>query len=309
MRIVNFVSRTSRTANMFKFFGVIAFSAVIGFSLSGCGGDNDDEDTDDVLHLIAGTFKSPTNSGDAVFFADYATAGKSAVGAKSATEERELVGKIEDGDIIFNLKGVYDATSKMFFLSAGSSILVFQIVGTLTEGNMSNTEATVKIKSGDDWIVHTVAVTSVNPENVSINGDASSSQVDGVPAAWFGKWKQPDGVVYVVSAYQFVLLDNPNGTAGFLDIVSLGNGKYEMIWELDVTKCDPVETVPEGEIPNVPNCTTSVEYWKVQGELSGQNLLITVFHGSISNTYAVTKAYNTATASAGSKENVTLTRP
>ena len=63
------------------------------------------------------------------FFANYASARHSAsrsVGGMSA-DDRELSGKIRDGDIIFNLKGVYNISSGHFFLSAGSSFLVFEI--------------------------------------------------------------------------------------------------------------------------------------------------------------------------------------
>jgi hypothetical protein len=276
----------------------IALVAVIGFTMASC--DNNPGNDDD-NPLIAGTFNY--GGGNAKFYADYATSGRSVSRASgmSATE-KELTGKIEDGDIIFNLKGVYNIADKKFFLSAGSSILVYQIAGSLSNGNMTETQASVKVKSGDDWTVYTVSVTS--SKNVSIDGSASNTQVNGIPSAWFGTWKidGEDGPqYYTMTAWQFILNELPNEPAGFLDIVSLPYGKLEMVWETYVYYADS-----DG------NEWTEIMFAKVWMDESGQGLLLTAFIESFSETYAEAKAYDTDTADLDDPESiqkVTLTRP
>ena len=260
---------------------------------------NGDEKGNDASYLIAGKFANLTGTGDAVFYADYVS------GAKSATNEKELAGKIKDGDIIFNLQGIYDAGSKKFYLSAGSNMLVYQIVGTLSDGKMTNTLSTIKVKSGDEWSVFTVSVTS---DDVSIDGTVSNIQADGIPPSWFGSWVINDitGAPrnYMMTAWQFIYLKIPEIPAGFLDIVSLGNGRREMIWAMPVYYGD-------GEIEDhVDECV--MEFVKIWIEKSGQGLLFTKFRDSFSEIYADAKAYDTATANTADKESVAeinLARP
>jgi len=263
-------------------------------AFTSCDKNGDEEKIGNNKYLIAGKFKSQTNSGDAVFYVDYVSS------VKSTVTEKELVGKIEDGDIIFKLSGVFDTENNKFYLSAGSSILVFQIVGTLSNGTMTNTEAAIKVKSGEEWTVHTVSVTS--SDNVSIEGSTSNTQENGIPTKWFGNWKCIDDegkpLYYTLTSWQFVYNEMPDEPAGFLDIVSLGNEKYEMTWEAYVY------TESNGKILDI-----WIEYVKIWLEESEQGLVLTIFTDSLSKTYAEAKAYNTATSSAEEKLVITLTRP
>ncbi|MDR1056604.1 MAG: InlB B-repeat-containing protein [Prevotellaceae bacterium] len=256
--------------------------------------------------LIVGKFKSQTGNGDAVFYADYASDTKSGTVVKSSATEKELAGKIEDGDIIFNLSGVYDTETGKFFLSAGSGILIFSIAGTLIDGVMSSTEATVKVKSGDDWTVHTVAVTAAGDGGISIDGTVSDSQEDGLPAAWFGNWKmineEGEPEYYTLTAWQCINLEMPDEPAGFLDIVPLVGGGLEMIWDMYVHYADVDDK-------GIYNEWTVKEFCKIWMEQSGQNLLVTVFEDSMNESYAVAKAYDTAIADAESRYGVIFTRP
>jgi len=162
------------------FFAAIILSAAL--VMSSCDEKpNDDENGD---YLIAGKFASRTGTGDAVFFADYVSGAKSGLKSSSNTE-RELVGKIEDGDIIFNLSGVYFPATGEFVLSAGSSFLIYEISGTVKNEALTAT-ATVKIRTGSDWVAHTLPVTGV--EEVEITGEASDEQSDGLPTNWLGTW-------------------------------------------------------------------------------------------------------------------------
>jgi len=289
--------------NFLTIAALVASAALV----SSCD-DNDDENGD---FLIAGKFASQIGTGDAVFFADYASGAKSSLKSSSNTE-RELVGKIEDGDIIFNLSGVLDETDNRFFLSAGSSILIFQIVGTLNaNGSITNAQATVKVKSGDDWDVTTVPVTSVSSDVVSIDGNASNTQQAGFPSAWFGTWRYGDGETNLVTFTAWQAVDHmfPNEPTGFLDIVSLGNNRFEMVWEIPNIICHNIVVGDDSSGGCEIDEDHPILFVKIWVEPSGQNLLFTLFEGSISVTYAVAKAYNTATSPADSRDTQILTRP
>lgn len=284
----------------------IALSAV----LTSC--NKDDEETPDPSpidepdgFLMAGKFKNQSGNRDVVFYADYVTDANSSLRSsviKASATEKELIGKIEDGDIIFNLKGIYDVANKQFFLSAGSSMQIFQIAGTLSDaGVMTNTEATIKVKSGDEWNVITVAVT--NTDSVSIDGNASNAQEDGIPQAWFGKWKRNDseeGVQFMMTSYQLINLELPDEPAGFLEVKSIGNGKLEMIWEMYAHYA----TNENGTTIE----RTTIEYAKVWLESSAENLVLTIFSDSESENFAETKAY-TASVNDDSKMEIVMSRP
>ena len=246
--------------------------------------------------LIAGKFGSQTGSGDAIFYADYVST------AKSATDEKELVGKIKDGDIVFDLRGVYSVANKNFFLSAGSNNLVFQIVGTLSDNNLSGTEVTSKVKTGDNWTVHTVNATNIASDAAAIQTNASNTQVEGIPQAWFGSWKLEVGSetrYYIMTPYQMLWLEAPEEPAGFIDFVPLGNGKLEMIWEMYMYN-------EFGE-----DKWTTREFGKVWLEGTEERLFLTTFHLSNSEDYAIAKAYDTSTPIIypEDKGEVILTRP
>ena len=252
---------------------VVVAAIIFSAAFTSCK-DTDPNDGGKTDRLIAGKFASP-NGGNAVFYADYV----SAVGVKAASEsERELVGKIEDGDIVFNLKGIFNETTHMFFLSAGSSILIYQIVGTLTDGEITNSEATIKVKLGNEWIIHTVSITSA--EDITIVGSVSNQQVEGIPQKWHGTWVEDVDGNLMITSYQMILIDEPHRPMGFLDIVSLGDNKYEMVWE----SLQPMED------------EFQIMYIKAWIEEIEQGLLVTHFYESMSDTYALTAAFDTTTA-------------
>ena len=213
-----------------RVFSLVVAAIAVSAALTSCNDKEKEKPDDEVTNfLIAGKFESQTDSGDALFYADYVST------AKYETDEKELVGKIKDGDIVFNLKGVYSVANKKFFLSAGSNNLVYQISGTLFDNNLSGAVVTSKVKTGDNWTVYTVNATNVASDDAVIKTDASNTQVEGIPQAWFGTWKLELGNetrYYIMTPYQILWLEAPEEPAGFIDFVSLGNGKLEMIWEM-----------------------------------------------------------------------------
>jgi hypothetical protein len=281
----------------------IALAAVTGFAFIACsnptgGGGN----------LLQGKFASQIGNGDTLFFANYASASHSvsrAVSGMSATE-KELVGKIEDGDIIFNLSGFYDTVSNQFFLSAGSSFLIYEIGGTLSSsGSMSNAEATIKVKTNDDWTAITVAVSNT-AANVAITGNASAQQENGVPVSWYGAWVATvDGqsLEAIITPFQIVGSNYSEGvsqTVPFVDVQELSATKLEVIWLMEVHSASSGPVEQGSEPPPVTEWST-FEYEKVLFELTNEGLKMTMFQDSMSDEdqgkgYAYTVAFDTAAA-------------
>jgi hypothetical protein len=274
--------------------------------------------------LIAGKFASQTGAGDAVFYADYvqpaAHASAKSVAPKAAgmsATEKELTGKIEDGDIIFNLKGVYNTESGTFFLSAGSSFLIYQIAGTLTDAGLDSTTAAVKVKDGEEWTLHTVAVTSTS--EAEIDADASTEQEEGIPSRFFGTWdlkydKTGEGYedqTIVVTSFQWVNPEYPEAPAGLIDIAVDQSGQnYTMVFQSVVINmsCEAQEWDGTGTPPE-PVCETwyTTEYIKITAQVSGEQLKVKFYWGSMSDDYATTKAFDTANPT-GNIVSSTMTR-
>ena len=235
---------------------LLRLTAILMIAIMSVAGCKKDDDGKGLQSPVAGKFASSTGSGEAVFYADNITA------TKAGKSEMELVGKIKDGDLILTLKGVHNNANNRFYLSAGSGSRAYSIVGTYQNGNMTETEATTTVKSGDDWTEYTASVTSVNPETVTIDGSASSAQVEGIPSSWFGTWKGGDQT-FTLTALQFVDNILPQFPAKFLDIVPLSNVKFEMIMKANSYYED---LSPAG-----------TEYMKVWLEQAGKGLTLTLF--------------------------------
>ncbi|MDR0495852.1 MAG: hypothetical protein LBG95_09540 [Treponema sp.] len=168
-------------------FFAIALVALIGFTMTACDNGDNNNGNGGGTPLIMGKFASQTGGGgNAVFYADIDNTARS---ARAVTAEKTLAGKIEDGDIIFNLKGTYFPETGAFALSAGSSFLVYQIEGTVKNDKLDQAAATVKVLAGGNWVTHTVSVTATtNADDVKITGTVSDKQEDGIPQKWLGKW-------------------------------------------------------------------------------------------------------------------------
>jgi hypothetical protein len=279
----------------FKLIGIIAFIVIIGFSFAACDDDEPDPTPKPGITNIniAGNFVYGENS--AKFYANQVSNSHLAVSrdvSSSSSNEKELAGKIEDGDIIFNLKGVYNTADNKFYLSAGSSFLIYQIAGALSNnGNMAETKATIKVKAGDEWAVQTVSATTSS--DVSINGSASVSQENGVPTSWFGIWENPSywdmvnghGALFTITAYQFIDHSLPEQTTGFLKVVSLSDKKLEIIWEGKYYEHDDTHMWLETKYRNI---------WLEENTNGG--LTLTEFSSSYFDTYAEAAAFDTSTA-------------
>ena len=214
--------------NRMKWLTIIAFVAIIGFGVTSCDNGNDKVNGDENTYLIMGNFTNQTAGVNATFYADTV----SSRSARSAAEEQELIGKIEDGSIIFNLNGIYFPTDSSFILSAGSSFLVYEIAGKVTNIGLSQTKATVKLNNGTDWVTYEIPVTSAN--EVGITGSASSQQSNGLPNNWLGSWTLTQGEstsVFAITSFGMTntFSDGISFLADVLEIEKVNDTKYNLI--------------------------------------------------------------------------------
>jgi hypothetical protein len=168
---------TNRFRTTGRIAGLIFLAAITIFSMAGCKKGQ----LPPSVHLIMGTFSNQAAGVNALFYADLAPPRT----ARSAAAGQALTGRIEDGAIVFNLTGLYFSATGEFFLSAGSSILIYEIAGRVTTTGIQNTEAVVKVNSGGNWTTIRIPVSAV--AEVEITREASG-QSEGLPASWMGRW-------------------------------------------------------------------------------------------------------------------------
>jgi len=209
--------------------GMLAMAFI--FVLTGCKPEDND-----TPHLIAGSFDSPTPSAKSAFF--YADIDDSESGSAADTHsiEKRLAGKIEDGDVIFNLKGIYNTQTGEFYLSAGSKFLTYQMQGTWKDEKI-NAKATITIKDleAGECVVHTAAVNSLET-NKKINGSVSKQQEEGLPSSWLGLWQDPkegeDLEAFIQFApfyYTHLVIPEEPGALCDMEMLSPQEG-YKTIW-------------------------------------------------------------------------------
>jgi hypothetical protein len=228
----------------FKLIGIIALIAIIGFSFAACGGDDEDVDTDNTKGgletknlTIAGTFDSQNGGSNAKFSASTAQAHKSQLLSRALTAQDSkdftLEGLLEDGDIVFRLKGSYNSVTKTYSLSAASSILRYSISGGFKDSGIAETgKAIVQVKAGAEWttIEVPVAVTGTAP-SISSGGEVVDELAKGIPENLRGNWRYPgnDKELYaIVTAFSVIYSAKQDGkwieyqTVYFTDINTAG---------------------------------------------------------------------------------------
>ena len=134
-----------------------------------------------------------------------------------------IAGKLQDGDMIFNLKGQYDPGTKAFTMQAASSAIVFSISGKLTNsGNIGSSHATVEVKGADnEW---TTIVLQVASSNQSVNGAANQTGGVSTPTWSRGTWYDwlTDSKI-IVTENSITVIDAWMGEVQPLTIVELQN--------------------------------------------------------------------------------------
>ena len=155
----------------------IAIAAIIMVSgLTGCPNDSNDNN-DQPLFSVSGEFKG-AGSGNALFKA--ATTETVSRAAISAATSYELTGELEDGDILFRLKGTFDSSTGRYTASSASSFARYTI-----NGDANGATATLAVKQGDDWISFIVSVTI---KEVSVKDGSAQDYAGGIPSWAQGSW-------------------------------------------------------------------------------------------------------------------------
>jgi hypothetical protein len=181
--MVNFMLKEFCMKNKLNAFGIIAVIAIIGFSFVACDNGNGNNGYNKPLFSVSGEFKG-AGSGNALFkAATTQSAKKSLKSARfgiSADSSYELTGELEDGDILFRLKGTYDDATGSYTVSSASSFARYTI-----NGDESGATATLAVKSGDDW---TSFVVSVTVKEVSVKDGDAQDYAGGLPSWAQGSW-------------------------------------------------------------------------------------------------------------------------
>ena len=158
-----------------KHFLVSFLIAVIGFGLTAC--PDDSNDNKQTLFSVSGEFKGAGN-GNALFKAATTETGSRA--AMSADDSYELTGELEDGDILFRLRGTYDSSTGSYIASSASSFARYTI-----NGDANGATATLAVKQGDEWISFIVSVTV---KEVSVKDGNAQDEAGGLPSWTQGSW-------------------------------------------------------------------------------------------------------------------------
>jgi hypothetical protein len=210
--------------NRFFILGLLAVTLTFGLVLAGCDNGTTSGGGDPQMYLLQGSFAS--GGGTATFYADVSGAAPSmsvkaarSISRAAVTQNSILTGKIEDGDIILNLKGSYETETKIFILSASASSigLTYKLEGKLdSNGSMvsGSAKATISVKQENgEWTATEVAITTA--KDVSIDNEAQASGT-ALPDAWLGKWvwaSDPD-YYYIVSSNAITCYYKDHGNSG-----------------------------------------------------------------------------------------------
>jgi hypothetical protein len=166
-----------------KLFGVIVLVSIIGFGLTVCsdGGGGGGTSTQPVFS-VSGEFSGAV--GKALFSAKTSeTVSKS---ARSGVTTYELTGELEDGDMLFRLRGTYDSSTGSYTVSSASSFARYTIIG-----NKTSATATLAVLQNGEWQSFIVSVTI---KDVSIKDGDAIDYAGGLPAwakgSWYSSWSE-----------------------------------------------------------------------------------------------------------------------
>ena len=194
---------------------------LIGFAVIACNNNgnsiNDIIDNNDLQKqnlVISGTFATQNNGDeDAKFHAATVGLASKSVSRSAAqinADDFALEGLLEDGDIIFKLRGNYNSVTRTYTLSAASSFLRYSISGEFNEAGTAapTASAVVQIKSNDVWETFEITVATSGSAPL-INGEARADTItalnDGIPAALQGIWRDPSDPDFYIMVNAFSL--------------------------------------------------------------------------------------------------------
>jgi len=177
--------------NKIKIFGLIALTAVIGFAVLSCD-DGDPFTSSDNPLTIAGTFASQNAGGLARFSATVSGARSF---ARSVNADVAIEGLLEDGDIIFRLKGSYNNQTKTYVLSAAGSWIRYSITGDFEGDKATSGMVILQVNnnpsnpSAGEWTTSTLNVTTTgNAPSINGSGKIEDELAKGIPQVMWGNW-------------------------------------------------------------------------------------------------------------------------
>ena len=163
---------------------LIAMIVVIGFSITGCNLGFPLNGNDDKI-IIRGTLSQSEGMSRSISARTARNLGNSQRFSGEVKSDNTIEGLLEDGDMTFRLKGMYDPSGKMFSMHAASSMFVFSISGALNNNNNIDpihTQAAVHVKDAVSGEWDTIPL-NVMPSNQNVGG--SVNQTGGVETpAW-----------------------------------------------------------------------------------------------------------------------------
>ena len=196
--------------------GIIAFMAVIVFTMAGC--DNPTGNNDDDKPFISGSLSSanPNLSPSIRGIARSATESNiQTFSADLGSDNKTLSGLLRDGSITFILTGEYDSVTRAFSMQAPSSMMIFSIVGKLNTNNTIDTSATsasVMIRNGQEW--ESIHLT-VTPSEQSVTGTANADQTGVTSIPLYCRGTLTDQILggalrYIITGNSITMLDGNN---------------------------------------------------------------------------------------------------
>ncbi|MCL2230608.1 MAG: hypothetical protein FWC01_05890 [Treponema sp.] len=170
--------------NLYKFFGFIAFAAIIGFTMTGC-----DPFAPDGFQqiVISGTLGGGGSQNVMSRTAYDPNAEKRFSG--TVQSDNSIQGILEDGAMLFRLTGVYNPETKAFSMQAASSMMVFALTGKLTASNaIDPLESTAVLHVNQDGNWATISLGSITPSAAVVSGTANQTDENITPEWARGVW-------------------------------------------------------------------------------------------------------------------------
>ena len=237
----------------------IAALIITAALVSSCDRDDDDDDK----LVISGTLTT-----DGMMTRSSVATGAAQIFSGVVQNDNTIEGMLQDGDMIFRLRGLYDPDSKIFSMQAASSVIVFSLTGQLTAANAidpAKSQASVQIRANDgEW--STISL-NIAPGDQTVSGTINQTGGAEIPAWCRGTWHdQLINVTLIVTENAITIVDY-DGTIQPITIVELTNinaGAIEVIARTVLLGDTPMPYTARFYVANSWNSTLSAAIGNVR---------------------------------------------
>jgi hypothetical protein len=163
------------------------------FTITACGNKGDptsppnSPDPPPSRKVISGTL---SNGGINPSLARTAGPGTGQTFYAEIADNNTIDGKLEDDDLIYRLKGLYDPDTRGFSVQAKSSTIIFSLAGELTTSgtiDASKSQAKIMVKdASNEWT--TIVVSIVPSTQTAISDTVTAVGGDSIPEDFRGRW-------------------------------------------------------------------------------------------------------------------------